>query len=220
MSFFWPSFADLMTSLFFIMLVFYMLTYFGFSDRLTILQNELKATKEELEKLNDSLRVTEQQLKIIDEIQAAIKELPKKYFAYDSPFKRYSLVQNIEFARGKDDIKHKDKEYLEKVGSSISSLIHTLKSKHAKHDIKYLVIIEGMASNDKYIDNFPLSYKRALAVFKLWERRGIVLDKSVCEIQIAGSGISGIGRYPRSEEMKNQRILIQIVPKIGQINIE
>jgi hypothetical protein len=30
----------------------------------------------------------------------------------------------------------------------------------------------------------------------------------------------GIGRFPSKEEYKNQRILIQIVPKIGEIKIE
>jgi N-glycosylase/DNA lyase len=72
--FFWPSFADLMTSLFFIMLVLYVLTYL---------------------KLTNQQRATEQQLNKIKEIQAAVKELPQNYFQYDSIYKRFSLVQNI-----------------------------------------------------------------------------------------------------------------------------
>jgi len=198
-SFFWPSFTDLMTSLFFIMLVLYVLTYL---------------------KLANQQKATEQQLNKIKEIQNAVKELPREYFQYDSIYKRFSLVQNIEFEDGKDIIKEKDIEYLINVGNSIRTLIATLKNKYAEQDIKYVVIIEGMASNDNYSDNFPLSYKRAWAVQKLWQQRGIMPDQSVCEIQVAGSGTGGIGRFSSKEERKNQRILIQIVPKIGEIKIE
>lgn len=198
-SFFWPSFTDLMTSLFFIMLVLYVLTYL---------------------KLTNQQKATEQQLSKIKEIQAAVRELPKEYFSYDSIFKRFSLVKNIEFEPQQDIIKEKDVQYLVGVGNSIRTLIQTLKIKYANQDIKYVVIIEGMASSDTYQDNFPLSYKRAWAVQKLWQQRNIMPDQTVCEIQIAGSGTGGIGRFPISDEKKNQRILIQIVPKIGEIKIE
>lgn len=197
--FFWPSFTDLMTSLFFIMLVLYVLTYL---------------------KLTNQQRATEQQLNKIKEIQAAVKELPQDYFQYDSEYKRFSLVQNIEFERGQDIIKPKYEQYLIDVGVSIKDLISNLKSKYAQQDIKYVVIIEGMASNDNYFDNYPLSYKRAWAVMKLWQRENVMPDQSVCEVQVAGSGTGGIGRFPNNEEFKNQRILIQIVPKIGEIKLE
>lgn len=197
--FFWPSFTDLMTSLFFIMLVLYVLTYL---------------------KLTNQQRATEQQLNKIKEIQAAVKELPQDYFQYDSKYKRFSLVQNIEFERGQDIIKPMYEQYLIDVGVSIKALISNLKSKYAQQDIKYVVIIEGMASNDNYFDNYPLSYKRAWAVMKLWQRERVMPDQSVCEVQVAGSGTGGIGRFPNNEEFKNQRILIQIVPKIGEIKLE
>jgi len=188
-----------MSSLFFIMLVLYALTY-------------LKLTYQQI--------ATEQQLKKIKEIQAAVRELPQEYFQYDSAYKRFSLVQNVEFDTGLDSIKDQYEEYLINVGNSIRDLIDTLKKKYADQDIKYVVIIEGMASKDDFSDNFPLSYKRAWAVVKLWEARGIRLDPSVCEIQIAGSGTGGIGRFPSREEFRNQRILIQIVPKIGEMELE
>jgi outer membrane protein OmpA-like peptidoglycan-associated protein len=197
--YFWPSFTDLMTSLFFIMLVLYVLTFL---------------------KLSYQQKATEQQLRKIKEIQAAVKELPREYFQYDSVYKRFSLVQNVEFETGKDVLKPRYKDYLTNVGRSIRNLIDTLKSKYAGQDIKYVVIIEGMASNDIYEDNFPLSYKRAWAVLKCWDDKNIKLDPNVCEIQVSGSGTGGIGRYPANEEIKNQRILIQIVPKIGEIRIE
>ncbi len=195
--FFWPSFADLMTSLFFIMLVLYILTYLKLS-------NQQRATKEQLNK--------------IKEIQSAVRELPREYFEYDSKYKRFSLVQNIQFAMSKSDIQQKDVNYLINVGESIKGLIDKLKQEYSNQDIKYLVVIEGMASRDNYIYNNSLSYERALAVQTLWQEKGIMPDPEVCEVQVAGSGTGGIGRYPKIHEWKNQRILIQIVPKIGQIN--
>jgi len=197
-SFFWPSFTDLMTSLFFIMLVLYVLTYIK-------LQSEKKATEDELKR--------------IKQIDNAIKALPERYFKYDAKYKRFSLVENVEFDKGSDSIKIVSKQYLIDVGKSIKELIENLKTrKFSGGKTKYVVIIEGMSSNDGYVDNFPLSYKRAWAVLKLWRNNKIVLDQDVCEVQIAGSGSEGIGRIPVNSEnindSKNQRILIQIVPKI------
>lgn len=167
--------------------------------------------------LTNQKKVTEQQLQRIKDIQDAITALPKEYFAYDENFKRYSLTKNIEFDIGRAVIKNQDIDYLVNVGRSISSLIDTLKTKYIGQDIKYVLIIEGMASNDRYVENYQLSYLRAWAVVKLWERMGIMPDQEVCEVQIAGSGTGGIGRFPRNEEFRNQRILIQIVPKIGEL---
>lgn len=86
--------------------------------------------------------------------------------------------------------------------------------------MKYLIIIEGMASKDNYSLNYQLSYERALSLFRFWENQGIIFDPKICEIQIAGSGIGGIRDYYNDEEYKNQRFLIQIVPKIGEIKLE
>lgn len=49
-------------------------------------------------------KATEQQLSKIKEIQAAVRELPKEYFSYDSIYKRFSLVRNIEFEPQQDII--------------------------------------------------------------------------------------------------------------------
>ena len=59
--FFWPSYTDLMTSLFFIMLVLYVFTFV---------------------KLRLQQQATEEQLNKIKQIQNMVKELPKEYFTY------------------------------------------------------------------------------------------------------------------------------------------
>ena len=89
-------------------------------------------------------------------------------------------------------------------------------------DVRYLVVIEGMASNDGYRDNDVLSYARALSLYLLWRKNGISFESSQCEVQVAGSGTRGVGRYNSDfktpeDEARNQRIIIQIVPKIGNM---
>lgn len=196
-NFFWASYADLMTSLFFIMLVLFVLV-------IAMMKRQQQAT--------------EQQLQKIKEIQSAVKELPQEYFAYDGVYKRFSLRENVEFAINTDVLKNQsDEKYLVNVGRSIKKLIDTLKVKYQNQDIKYLILIEGMSSSDNYKNNYLLSYARAWAVKKLWDKNGISLDPAICEIQISGSGTGGVGRYSMGKDKKNQRILIQVIPKIGNI---
>ena len=198
---FWISYSDLMTSLFFIMLVLFVVT-------IGYLQFQKNAT--------------EKQLKKIEELQTAVKQLPEKYFDYQPQYKRFKLKRQIQFDRGKAEIKNEYSSYLINVGASINSLIDSLYSndKYRNFDIKYLVVIEGMASIDNYPYNFELSYERALSLYKLWKneiKAGIIFNPNYCEIQIAGSGTEGIREFNGSQEYKNQQFLIHIVPKIGKI---
>jgi len=193
--FFWPSFADLMTSLFFIMLALYILTYVY---------------------LKQQQRATQEQLKKIQEVQSAVNALDRKYFRYDSVYKRFTLTRQISFPKKGSSISDgEDRKYLVKVGLNIQSLIRNLHQKYLGQNISYMVVIEGMSSNDAYAENFELSYQRALALYRLWQSAGIRLDASMCELQIAGSGTAGIGRA--ADESLNQRFLIQVIPKIGAL---
>lgn len=196
-NFFWASYADLMTSLFFIMLVLFVLT-------VVMLKRQARATEEELKK--------------IQEIENSVANLPDKYFEYQPEFKRHSLREQIQFDKQKSDIPAEYNAYLTNVGNSIVELINRLNLKYKDENIKYMVVIEGMASKDSYPYNFELSYQRAMALYRFWLQHNIRFDSNVCEIQIAGSGTGGVGRYSKSgEEYKNQQILIQIIPKIGRM---
>lgn len=193
--FFWPSYTDLMTTLFFIMLVLYVLTF-------ALLKKQQRATEEQLRKIR--------------EIQSAARQLPEKYFQYDPEYKRFTLKKAIHFEVLQSEIKDPaDKVYLEGVGQSILGLIENLKAKDDTKGTSYMVILEGMASRDEYARNYQLSYERALALFNLWKTQGLNFDPSVCEVQIAGSGTGGVGRS--GQESLNQRFLIQIIPKLGEI---
>ncbi len=197
-NFFWVSFSDLMTSLFFVMMVLFVVTI-GF------LQFQKKATEQQIDK--------------IKEIQTAVQQLPDKYFIYQPRYKRFKIKQEIQFDTESSIIKQEYKKYLIDVGNSIKRLVDSLNSNdtYKGFDIKYQIVIEGMASKDNFSKNFELSYKRALSLYRLWKSNKIIFDAEICEIQIAGSGTDGVREYSGSQEERNQQFLIHIVPKIGKI---
>jgi len=201
-TFFWQSYSDVMMSLFFVMFVLFVVTYMKF-----------KKEQDRIIKKTDSLEI---QLKKINEIEEAVKNLPKDFFSYQSAYKRFTLKRHIQFDKDSFKIKSIYHDFLLDVGKTIRDSIDSLKLRFQSDDIKYMIVIEGMASKDRYSKNDQLSYERALSLFYLWKENGIEFDPNVCEIQIAGSGIRGIGR--REQEELNQRFLIQIIPKVGKID--
>lgn len=227
-SFFWISYSDLMTSLFFIMLVLFVLSTVG------MYMSERAAREKE--------QATQKQLEKIKEIQEAVQQLPIQYFEEDSLNRRWSLKRSFtpQFDDRDDNIYlRNDTSKLLEVGRSLIGVINRLNELKATSnmDISYLVVIEGMASRDNYPDNDGLSYRRALSLYKLWKKNGISFEDSQCEVQIAGSGIRGIrpfntdyyealkrndpnadSKFNSTEEKKNQCIIIQIVPKISNID--
>ena len=69
-------------------------------------------------------------------------------------------------------------------------------------------------AKDNYTQNYELSYERALALSRFWQNSGIDFGKN-CEVLISGSGTGGSMRD--SYEKNNQRLLIHIIPKTGEI---
>lgn len=202
-NFFWASYADLMTSLFFIMLVLFVLT-------VVMLKRQQAGLISELEEYQK-----------IEEIKKSINEINKEYFEYRPEYKKHILKLVVEYPDLEDDIKKINDAslQLEKIanaGREIQNIIEKFKD---GDNIKYLVIIEGQASKDGYYNNNILSYQRALGLKKFWEEQGIYLDKlENCELIIAGSGEGGIPReLPDFKNRKNQRFLIHIIPKTGEI---
>ena len=222
-SFFWISYSDLMTSLFFIMLLLFVLASGG-----------MYLDKE----------ATEDQLRKIKEIQEAVKQMPTQYFFEDTTNHRWTLRKEFSPAfNDRDDNIYllNDTSKLIKVGKSLIDVIDKLNKmksmpEYEKMDISFLVVIEGMASLDNYADNDGLSYRRALSLYYLWKKHNISFEQSKCEVQISGSGIRGIRPFNTEfyearnrgasnanfyfnaeEEKKNQCIIIQIIPKISNI---
>jgi len=218
--FFWPSFTDLMTSLFFIMLVLYVLTYI---------------------QLNHRNKVLEQQLKIIKTVEANLKPLKedKALFNYEEKYNRFKLAFDVKFNADKFSILNNNdlvnpeltRQKIADAGRKLKSVIDKLKSAKEKdpqlNKVSYIVVIAGYASRDKnparLTHNYELSYFRALSLWAYWkDTMGIDFEspdyKDLIDLQISGNGWGGVGRLTgNTVESDNQRFLIQIFPKIGDI---
>lgn len=198
--FFWLSYSDLMTSLFFVMLVLFVLVY--------TMQNKM------IGELGEKGR----ELDRIKEIEKTVNNIDTAYFKYDAENKKHILNMQFLFPKGSYDISKivPDKRAdLLKAGNVIKQLI--LKYPE-EENIKYLIVVEGQASKDNWVGNDDLSYHRAQSLIKFWEQNNIGLDKlKNCEIIVAGSGEKGIPRSQPDIGNANQRFLITIVPKIGQM---
>ncbi len=194
-SFFWTSYSDLMTSLFFVMLVLFILV-------IVLLHKRMEAT--------------EAQLQEIKKVEESTKDLSKDYFEYRPEYKKYVLNIQVRYPAGKsnlNDITAADKEIqlskLAKAGEEIQDFLN----KHSEN--QYVLIIEGQASKDNYLFNYELSYQRALALMRYWiEDKGINFGNN-CEILISGSGDGKLDTHSMREsvETENQRFLIHILPK-------
>ena len=204
--FFWVSYADLMTSLFFVMLVLYVIT-------LTILQGEM-----------GKIVAQNEQLKKITQIEEQFKPLQKDgAFYYLEACNKYvakDLIGIEIFESNEAIIK---KQYVTStidVGIKIETFLNTLLDQNP--EFKYLLVIEGnmantwdMKLNQNSEYGYKKSYERALAVYNLWLKNNISFRKENIEVLITGSGFNGLCRDKIEEN--NKRFSIQIIPKVSKI---
>lgn len=194
-SFFWTSYSDLMTSLFFVMLVLFILV-------IVLLHKRMEAT--------------EAQLQEIKKVEESTKDLSKDYFEYRPEYKKYVLNIQVRYPAGKSDlntiIASDKEEQLNKLANA-GREIQDFLNKHKEN--QYVLIVEGQASRDNFTYNYELSYQRALALMRFWvDDRGINFGNN-CEILISGSGDGKLDTHSMREsvETENQRFLIHILPK-------
>lgn len=242
---FWPSYVDIMTTLFAIMLVLFAVSYSRF-----------KVKEKELSVLADHF------IEIID-IYDAVGNIDSTKFEYDKVYsknifkldiqyqpKGFDLLTQLELDKDPTSVSKADslRQEIKDAGDSIKSTIERLqKNEKLKKDIKYLVVIEGQSSRTTFYDtdtiwrnNYTLSYLRAWNLHKFWKSKGIDFTQmDRCELVICGSGEEGVPRIlPSSnleeaknksplayheweeEESKNQRFLVHIVPVIGKLNMD
>lgn len=213
--YFWTSYSDLMTNLFFIMLVLFVLA-------IALLHREIRDIEIERNLIEKERNATQAELLKINEIREAIQNIDTTYFEYNPEYKKHILKTVVKFKVGSsniDDLDEKIKKELMDVKETISRFLGELVQKDM--NASYLLVIEGQASKDDYIYNNQLSYERALSLFKYWfpESNSLSFGNFPCEIVIAGAGFwEGKPRSSVNEE--NQRFLIQIMPKPGLIEIE
>lgn len=216
-----------MTSLFFVMLVLFVLV---FARQHAQIQN------------------LKQKLAIIQAVEENLKPLKSDtaLFSYEEQYKRFKLSFNVKFRFDKYNINAEELEgfyttspKIEQAGRQLKSIIDTLKQRKtntgALRDVSYILVIAGYASkppgwasnwnwhNPNWIKveqhNYDLSYHRAWSLRDYWRSKGIDFEskdyRGLIDLQISGNGWGGVGRLETEDD--NQRFLIQIFPKIGDI---
>ena len=152
-SFFWTSYSDLMTSLFIIMLVLFVLV-------IVLLHKRMEATiieKEQIEKI----------LEEIKKVEASTRDLEGKYFSYNKEYEKFILNIDCQFPVRQYDINLLD----EGTRSKLMDAGQQVKDFLERHsDNQYLVIVEGQASanSETWTEyNYNLSFQRAPLILRL-----------------------------------------------------
>lgn len=214
---FWVGYSDLMSSLFFVMLILFVVTV-GF---LKFSQKELEEANKNLKGANIELEITIEQQEKILKIEDQFKPLEESgYFHYLDDCKKYIVkdLMGIEiFDPNQSTIKNDYVDVTLEVGEELERFLKQLSENNP--ELSYLLVIEGNMAN-KYdqsisqdnIFGYIKSYERALAVYNLWQRNNIDLRKYNTEVMICGSGFNGLCRDDIEEN--NKRFSIQIIPKI------
>ena len=227
---FWPSYVDIMTTLFAIMLVLFAVSY----TRFKIKQKELEAFKDMYEEIMS--------------IYQAVDNIDSTYFEFNEDYLKHIFKIQVTYQKGQfslnkllqDDVNsaqyspldaNQIRQQIKDAGNKIKNTITKLQqSDSLKTEIKYLVVVEGQASadgyhTDDYYNNDVLSYQRALKLHEFW-RDSANIDftrMERCELVIAGSGEGGVPRanhISEKDDSQNQRFLIHIVPVIGNIHLD
>lgn len=205
---FWTSYADLMTSLFFIMLVLFVICMIPLGKAL----GEAKVTIKQQEQLLQM----EEQFKLLSNSTCLGYDSEKRmFYAKD-------LVGIEIFDPDEDNIKDEYIDTVDKIGQDLIAILKEL----GKNNFSYQLVIEGTAAipwnnlqNNSFNPDsqyaYELSYHRALALYNAWKRYDFRQYNT--EIIIAGSGFNGINRDNLVEE-NNKRFIIQIIPKVQRPN--
>ncbi|GAB3812377.1 hypothetical protein GCM10028895_03330 [Pontibacter rugosus] len=206
--FFWPSYVDLMTVLFLVMLVLFVLSYKMF-------EGKDRENRDNIARL----QVEVQEKRKLDEIKAALARLDDEYFQYNEKYKRHELLVDVLFEQSSSEIPQRSRAPLRKAGENLSQVINSIED----NDVKYLIVIDGRAAsfpkgdprNITQGDYALQSYQRALALMKFWQNAGIKFPKDRIELIAAGSGFEGAGR---KGDIRDRRFVIQILPKVGTLD--
>jgi hypothetical protein len=240
---FWPSYVDIMTTLFAITLVLFAVSF----SRFKVKEKQLQLLVDEYENIVN--------------VYSTVNEIDEsRLFGYDSVYVKHLMTIDIQYQpkeyqmdklsqdlynpESADKIRKDIKAAGDTILSKITKLENSIPDR-LKRNIKFLVVIEGQSSKVAFNEsvwknNHTLSYLRAQYLNEFWKSNGIDLGSLPrCELIISGSGEGGKPRievdteklhrlYPDpdefqkhwiEEEVKNQRFLVHIVPVIGNIDV-
>ena len=220
---FWTSYSDLMTSLFFVMLVLFIICLVKVGKTNGELNDKVIA----LDSLNFTLNADNEDLRNILQLESQFKVLSESAALQYDPIKKMFYAKDFQekeiFYPNDDKIKE---QYITVVDSVGNDLLRIMQSLNQNKDYNYQMVIEGNAAikwenlqsgnyNADDVGMYHLSYRRALALYLHWKSKGIDFRKYNTEIISAGSGFNGINRDEKVEDY-NKRFIIQIIPKINR----
>ncbi len=223
---FWLSYSDLMTSMFFIMLVLFIVCLV----KVSMSYKELEREKQKTEQILAETQATNEQLQQILQLDQQFKELSNSsVLGYDEEKKMFFAKDFVGveiFNPNDDNIKPEYLDKVKEVGEALKVILEKLHSENPR--FSYQLVIEGTAAikwdqkvagtfNPDNQEMYWLSYRRALALYNKWRSQGLNLRNYNTEIIIAGSGFNGINRDNRVED-NNKRFIIQIIPKVSRPN--
>lgn len=214
---FWLSYSDLMTSLFLLMLVLFVVCVGKMKYDNAVLEDERNRANVEKEYLKRILQLDEQ----FDQLN---KSLALQYVEEKKMFIARDFVGVEIFNQLDDAIKPEYVKTVDAVGLALLEVVRRLYERNP--DLSFQLVIEGNAAipwqqlhdNVYDADNarmYELSYRRALALYLRWRSMGVDLRAYNTEVIIAGSGFNGNNRDEDVEE-NNKRFVIQIIPKVSR----
>ena len=209
-SLFWISYSDLMTSLFFVMLVLFCIS--------------MVKLKGALADANVTIEQQRQILKIEEQFHELSKSSGLVYLEENKIFTAKTLLGKDIFKPNSDSIRNDMLCAVTSVGHSLDTILRKLNEQNP--DLSFLLVIEGTAAIpiESLLDNsynpdnvfaYRLSFNRAMKLYNTWRENDINLRKYNTEILICGSGFNGINRDKINED-NNKRFFIQIIPKISR----
>ena len=208
---FWPSYVDIMTTLFAIMLVLFVVSYSRFKNK----EEQLKSLVDEYENI-----IT---------VYSTVGSIDStEYFGYNKEYLKHLFTVDVEYQQKeyridklKLDVIDKNaadnkRDSIVQAGKLIKKTIlelektsgikTALQSDSTHNNIKFLVVIEGQASKisfniDDWHNNYTLSYLRASFLNEFWKENNIDLASIPrCELIISGSGEGGVPRVIPDED--------------------
>ena len=217
---FWQNYTDLMSGFLVVFIITSLVAWWGYLEVTGPLGGG-----------SGDIRVTISQYRKIQAFQEAQKSLESEYFHYNEQYQRFECKSDIMFEPNLANIPADKEEVFVKAGEE---LVNTILSKFKESvNISFKIIIEGRAARhlnkgskeeNQAADQAVWktmeirSYERALSLYNLWKKNGIIssIESMKGEVFISGSGFGGQGRYPNTpgQEELNKTFIIQIIPYI------
>ena len=217
---FWQNYTDLMAGFLIVFIITSLVAWYGYIKVTGAIGGD-----------GGNIKITIEQSRMIREFNEAQKSLVSEYFHYNEKYQRFECKSDIMFEPNLANIPADKEEVFVKAGEE---LVNTILSKFKESvNISFKIIIEGRAARhlnkgskaeNQAADQAVWktmeirSYERALSLYNLWKKNGIIssIESMKGEVFISGSGFGGQGRYPNTpgQEELNKTFIIQIIPYI------